>query len=181
MKKVVAARYLLWAVPPGEKVSFEVSREVQTPILPECPTSPFCPQERIRRLSGQPDPQRKGLRASVVSFEMNPDFVFRPADCPLAFPSKEACYRSINRKAIQEGTFPEALVKPVANFLKALGYKVFSERVSRLDLEGDRILMAHGPIFHFHDLRCEHGPGGIVLYMIRNPREDERPPECREM
>jgi hypothetical protein len=61
-----------------------------------------------------------------------------------------------------------------------MGYKVWVERVKGADLDGDRILLAHGPIFHFHELRVENGPGGFVLYLIRNPREEERPEGCRE-
>jgi hypothetical protein len=116
-----------------------------------------------------------GRRLSIVTYEMNPDFAYDPSACPYGFPDKETCYQNINRKALREGCIPESQLKRIGNFLKALGYRVFAERVSRRDLNGERILMAHGPIYNFHELRCENGPGGLVLYLIRNPHENECP------
>jgi hypothetical protein len=181
MKRIEQDFYILWTVPPGEDVPFEVSREVATPLMPLCQTSPFCPKERTPRLTGQPTPDGGERRASVVTYEPNPDFEFDPADCPYQFVDKEDCYRAINKKALREGCIPEAELARIANFLKAMGYRVQAERVSASDLEGERILMAHGPIYNFHELRCENGPGGLVLYLIRNPREDARPPGCRDL
>lgn len=181
MKKIENDFYVLWAAPPGEDVPFEVSREVSTPLIPECESSPYCPGERIAQLAGRPDPGQGRRLQSVVTFESDPEFVFEPDDCPRRFPDKEACYRAINRMALRDGCIPADLLSRTGNFLKALGYRVWAERVGRLDLEGDRILVAHGPIFNFHELRCEHAPGGIVLYLIRNPRENERPRSAREL
>jgi hypothetical protein len=180
MKKLGTDYYVLWAVPQGETVAFEVSREVSTPLQADCETSPFCPGERYPRLSGQ-DQEEGSHRASVITYEFNIDFHYDPDICPYGFADKEECYKSINRKALREGCIPEDLLKRTANFLKALGYRVFAERVKPRDLDGDRILMAHGPIYNFHDLRCENGPGGLVLYLIRNPQEDEKPASAKEL
>jgi hypothetical protein len=181
MKKAGPEYYVLWAVPPGESVAFEVSREVDAPLQPECPGSPFCPGERTRRLVGAADPENPARRASVITYDFNADFEFDPGACPYGFEDKEACYRAINRKALREGCIPASERIRIGNFLKALGYRVFSEKLRKRDLDGERILMAHGPIYNFHELRCENGPGGLVLYLIRNPQEDERPERCQEI
>lgn len=180
MKILDDALYVLWAAPAGEEVPFEVSREVPLPLLPDCPTSPFCEDERLRRLRPKNDSGGTGPRAEV-SLEMNPDFVFDPERCPYRFSDKDACYRNINRAALDAGCFPGRTVLGAANFLKALGYRVCLEKVNEQDLEGDRILVAHGPIYNFHELRCEHGPGGMVLYLIRNPAESDAPRGCVEI
>jgi len=181
MKTSESAYFLLWVLPQGESVAFEVSREVSVPLQPRCETSPFCPGERIPRLTGKPDPENALRRASVVTFEFNPNFKFEPSEWPYAFPDKDDCYKAINRRALREGCIPQNEVQRIGNFLKALGYRVWTERLSRHDLDGERILMAHGPIYNFHELRCENGPAGLVLYLIRNPQEDERPQNCKEI
>ena len=173
--------YVLWAYPQAEEVPFEVSREVATPLLPRCETSPYCPEERAMRLVGEKDPARGSRFQSKIIHEVDPDFDFRRESCPYAFRSKDECFRAINRKALREGCVPGDQLHKVANFLKALDYKVFSEPLPRGDLDGERILLAHGPIFHFHELRVENGPAGMMLYLIRNPREDERPNGCHEL
>jgi hypothetical protein len=181
MKKPNGDFYVLWALPQGEDVPFEVSREVATPLLPRCEHSPYCPGERTLRLVGERDPARSNRSTSKIHYDMDPDFVFDGSACPYEFGSKDDCFRAINRKALREGCVPGDQLSRVANFLKALGYQVSGEKVPETDLEGDRILLAHGPIFHFHELRVENGPAGMVLYLIRNPREDERPESCEDL
>jgi hypothetical protein len=180
MKLLGDSFYVLWAAPAGEKVPFEVSREVPGVIHPRCPNSPYCPGERMFRVMGRP-PRDGGSRISTAAPDFDPDFVFDPAVCPYRYASKDECFRAINRTALRAACIPERDLRRIAGFLQSLRYAVKAERLSDADLDGGRILMAHGPIYNFHDLRVEHAIGGQDLYLIRNPSLDGSPPGCVPM
>jgi hypothetical protein len=171
--------FVLWVTPKGEKVPFEVSREVAGTVHPRCPNSPFCPGERIYRIEGMPAGGAR--RVSTATPDFDPEFEYHPARCPYRYRSKEECFQAINRQAIRSGCIPEPELERTAGFFKSLGYRVKAERVPTGDLEGARILLAHRPIYNFHELRVEHCIGGQILYLIRNPSLDESPPDCEEM
>lgn len=166
--------YLLWALPRGEKVPFEVSREVPVLIEDRCPTSPYCPGERMPRIL----PARRRA-AGPWTYAEDPHFRMDPERCPMGFRSKEECYRAINVLAFRKGLLPRREVFAVAAFLRSVGYRLHAETFDEEEVTGERILLAHGPLFHFHELRTEMGPGGVRLYLVRNPYENQRPAGAR--
>jgi hypothetical protein len=179
MKLLDAEPYVLWAWLPGEKVPFEVSREVSA-LHPRCPHSPYCPGERLFRIVGMPSGPG-GRKLSTPTPDFDPEFVFDPSVCPYRYASKEECFRSINHAALKAGCIPQRELARTAGFLKSLGYRVKAERVDAHEFEGTRILLAHRPIYNFHELRVEHCIGGQILYLIRNPSLDESPPDAEEV
>ena len=92
--------FVLWAIPAGEKIPFEVSREVDTPVQPKCKSSPFCPGERTMRVVGRSDSPR-GRKSSQPTWEYDERFRFSRGDCPYSYKSKDECYREINRQSIK--------------------------------------------------------------------------------
>lgn len=177
IRRLERSWYLLWATPPGEKVPFEVSKEVTRPLQPLCKTSPYCPDERIPQVRGESVTSTAGLPkiSSVVHYIPNPNFA-GVTFCPYDFKTKEECYRDINVKAFQQALFTEEERLPVTNYLKALGYEVTDERIGESEIDGTRILKAHGVIYNFHETRFEIGPGSLCLCMIRNPYEGSPEP-----
>lgn len=171
IRRLEQSFYLIWARPAGEKIPFEVSKEVTGPLQPACHTSPYCPDERIPRIRGraQNDPESPdGVRiASVVEYERNPTFQ-GVTHCPYEFTTKDECYRDINVKAMTRALFTAEEVRTVGNFLRALGYEVETEVVPESSIDGTRILKMHGQVYNFHETRFEMGPGQMVLCMIRS-------------
>lgn len=166
--------YLLWAVPRGEEVPFEVSKEVVGPLQPACATSPYCPDERIPRITRHRRsgfvPDGEHAYQTTIEYERNPNFK-GVTECPYDFRSKEECYRDINVKAISRALFTKGEAERVTNYLRALDYQVEWESIPRAQIDGGRILHAHGRIYNFHETRFEVGPEGVTLCMIRNPYE----------
>ncbi len=187
IRKLERSYYLLWATPAGEQVPFEVSKEVTRPLQPLCETSPYCPDERIPRIQGESVESAKSPPkiASVVQYVPNPNFD-GVKDCPYDFRNKEDCYRDINISAFKQALFTEHERTQITNYLTALGYSIGAERIGASDIDGARILKAHGVIYNFHETRFEIGPGHLSLCMIRNPyetssetAEDEEKSPCR--
>jgi len=165
--------FLLWATPAGEQVPFAVSREVAVILEDRCPTSPYCPGERMPKIES--DRTQGGPLWSYVE-----DETFRMEDgaCPLGFASKAECYRSINVIAFKKGCIERPDLYKTASFFHALGYAVHVESFDGDDVDGNRILLAHGPIYNFHELRTELGPLGIRYYLVRNPFESDMPEDA---
>ena len=109
------------------------------------------------------------------TFRMDPDV------CPLGFRSKAECYRSINIIAFKKGCVEKPDLYRTASFFHALGYTVHVESFEEEDVDGNRILMAHGPIYNFHELRTELGPNGLRYYLVRNPFESDMPEEAVQL
>ncbi len=187
IRKLEPSFYLLWATPASEQVPFEVSKEVTRSLQPLCQTSPYCPEERIARIQGESveTPQNTPRIASVVHYVPNPNFSGVKA-CPYDFRTKEECYRDINVNAFKQALFSKRECVQVTNYLAALGYTVAVERIGDSQIDGSRILKAHGVIYNFHETRFEVGPGNLSLCMLRNPyetspetTEDEEASQCR--
>lgn len=172
VRKLERSYYLLWATPAGEEIPFEVSKEVTRALQPLCDSSPYCPDERIPRVQGESvDSVASQARiASVVQYVPNPNFS-GVTDCPYRFTTKEECYRDINISAFKQALFTTEQATQVTNYLAALGYRVSRERIGESEIDGSRILKAHGVIYNFHETRFEIGPGNLSLCMIRNPYE----------
>jgi hypothetical protein len=170
VQRLMGPYCLLWATPEGEDVPFEVSREVPVLFEDKCPTSPFCPGEQIPRI--EKDRKPGGPAWTYVedgSFRLEPD------RCPMGFQSKPECYRNINIIAFKRGTVPRDRLMETTAFLRAIGYTLYIESFAEEEIDGSRILIAHGPLFNFHELRVEIGPGGQRFYLVRNPYENQRP------
>jgi hypothetical protein len=151
--------YLLWAIPSGGKEAFEVSRAVNVDLQPECPSSPLCPEE----VGISPDEARK-VRPQAPGGK---DYVSK--NCPYHYATKQECYKARNIQALREGLWKEKEVGLIGNFLEALGYKVEEEEIPESKIDGSRILMAHGHIYNFHDVRFITGPGNVEIILVRNP------------
>ncbi|MBI4577224.1 MAG: hypothetical protein HY722_13275 [Planctomycetes bacterium] len=162
-------RYLLWATPRDEcggrsgskAIPFEVTRDFEEDLLPLCPTASRCPDER----------------------ESNPNPLGHPVPetCPYRFPDKGSCIARYNRTALTRASFDPAEARRAAGYLEVMGYAVAWEELGPEELEartGGRIVMAHGKVYHFHELRQEAGPPGLPLVLIRNPYRDEREPDA---
>ncbi len=172
LRKSRGGYFVLWATPLGENTPFEVTREVPVIIEDRCPTSPYCPGERIPRIepsAGSARPARTWSYAEDRSFEVDAEA------CPFGFRSKAECYRHINTVAFKKGCVPRAMLRAYASFLSSIGYAIDIESFEEDDIRGDRILIAHGPIYNFHEFRIEIGPGGVRLFMVRNPYENQKP------
>lgn len=161
------ARFLLWATPEGDRVPFEVSKEVTGPLQPRCATSPYCPGERVARISGDPSTSR--IR-SVVQYEPNPRFA-GVHDCPYRFTTKEQCYEDLGRAMLTKALFDTKERVWVANFLASLGYTTSAEAIPSEDIRRGRMLQAHGTTYNFHEIRFEIGPANLGLVLIRNPHD----------
>ena len=152
--------YILWARGKGDRVPFEVSREVTNSLQPRCPTSPLCPGEEG---TGQP-----------------PAMVSPPHDCPYGFKDKLDCIKDNNTRAFKAGCFDGSTALTTANFLRLMGYEVAEEQVPDCANDGQRILQAHGKIYNFHEVRFELGPQGLPLVLIRNPVQGAREAQARK-
>ncbi len=163
--------FVLWALPRGETVPYEVSREVPVIIEDRCPTSPYCPGERIPRIEGNRNGRGRGW-----GYVEDRTFAMDPETCPFGFRSKPECYRHINRIAFAKGSTPAESLAETARFLDSIGYDVYAESFGEDDLSGERILIAHGPLYNFHEFKVELGPRGRKLFLVRNPYENQMPP-----
>lgn len=91
------------------------------------------------------------------------------AGCPYGFCTKSECIRERNTEALSSALFRADEVDRTANFLRALGYGVRLEPVPEEAIDGTRILIAHGRICNFHDVRLLSAPKGRELVLVRNP------------
>jgi hypothetical protein len=96
----------------------------------------------------------------------------------MGFKSKAECFREINIIAFVKGTVPREKLGEISAFLKSVGYRLFIEPFWKDEVSGERILIAHGILYNFHELRTELGPGGVRLYLVRNPYENLMPAEA---
>lgn len=155
--RLTQSRTLLWAHEPGSRsdTPYEVSKVVQQPLQPRCPTAPRCPEEAAKTPTSM---RTKG------SLWLDPHE--RPqGTCPYAFATRGECLESRNQLALEAALFRPGEVLLTRRLLEALGFTVEEEAV---DPTNDaRILEAHGPIGPRHHVRLLRSPSAGQIVLVR--------------
>lgn len=154
--RLTRSRTLLWAHERGSDLPYEVSKVVQQPLQPRCPTAPRCPDEAA-------DTSTK--RAARGSLWLDPQE--RPVGtCAYAFATRGECLRTRNQLALEAALFRPGEVLLTRRLLEALGYTVEEEAVDTTSAD-PRILDAHGPIGARHQVRLHRSPSAGQVVLVR--------------
>lgn len=161
--RLAQSRVVLWAQdrngPPGE-TPFEVSKVVDAPLQPRCPTAPSCPQETEAPFSGN---------QAWINPRESP-----PGICPYAFTTREGCLEHRNQRALEIALFRQGEADAVRKLLEALGYVVRVEPLDPVGGGAGHILRSHGYISPNHEVRLLNGPRGGQIVLVRDPGTRER-------
>lgn len=150
------ARTLLWAIPRGESIAYEVSKAVNAPLQARCKTAPLCPGESPQ--DGVPGwIQPNGAPVGP---------------CPYDYETRGQCISDRNIEALVAALFSPTEARLVANYLKALGYNVREEEFPPESLDGTRILNAHARIGQSHEVRVMGAPGVGEIVLVRDLADD---------
>ena len=150
------ARLLLWATPRGQKLAYEVSKAVNTPLQAKCKTAPLCPGESPQDgLPGWIQPNGAPVGA-----------------CPYHYETRGECISDRNVEALVAALFLPAEARLVSNYLNALGYNVREEEFPPESLDGARILNAHARISSSHEVRVMGAPGVGEIVLVRDLADD---------
>ena len=155
------ARVLLWARQRGG-ASFEVSKVVNQPLQPLCPTSPRCPTEARateRRKAFWVDPSQPP-----------------PADCAYEFTRRGDCLRHRNQVALEAALFRPGELQLTRKLLEALGFEVSEETIDP-STQTTRVLDAHRGAACKGKARVLHSPVAGPIVLVRHGAADE--PEGR--
>lgn len=150
------ARRLIWAIPRGETLRYEVSKAVNTPLQARCKTAPLCPGESPKDgLPGWIQPNGAPVGA-----------------CPYDYATRGQCISDRNIEALVAALFLPAEARLVSNYLSALGYNVREEELPADSLDGTRILNAHARIGNSHEVRVMGAPSVGEIVLVRNLADD---------
>lgn len=166
--RLTQSRVLLWAHERGSDVPYEVSKVVQQPLQPRCPTAPRCPDEAA---SASASLKSKG------SLWLDPQE--RPrGSCAYTFGTRGECLQARNQLALEAALFKPGEVVLTRRLLEALGFTVEEEAVDTT--RDPRILEAHGPIGQRHQVRLLRSPSaGQIVLVRRLPTRAAQPGDRR--
>lgn len=166
--RLTQSRTLLWAHERGSDVPYEVSKVVQQPLQPRCPTAPRCPEEAA---SAPTSLKSKG------ALYLDPNE--RPrGTCAYTFRTRGECLQSRNQLALEAALFRPGEVLLTRRLLEALGFTVEEEAVD--PTTDPRILDAHGPIGTRHQVRLLRSPSAGQIVLVRKlPTPASQPREPR--
>lgn len=153
--RLTQSRTLLWARERGSDAPYEVSKVVQQPLQPRCPTAPRCPEEAAKAATPL---KTKG------SLWLDPQE--RPRGvCAYSFGTRGECLQTRNQLALEAALFRPGEVLLTRRLLEALGFAVEEEPVDTT--RDPRILDAHGPIGPRHQVRLLRSPSAGQIVLVR--------------
>lgn len=153
--RLTQSRVLLWARERGSDVPYEVSKVVQQPLQPRCPTAPRCPEEAAKTPASL-----KGKGSLWLDPQERPK-----GSCAYAFGTRGECLQARNQLALEAALFRPGEVVLTRRLLEALGFSVEEESVDAT--KDPRILDAHGPIGQQHQVRLLRSPSAGQIVLVR--------------
>lgn len=164
--RLAQSRVLLWASERGSDVPFEVSKVVNQPLQPKCPTAPRCPGEVMQAADGWP----AGSKADAppkTGGALWLDPAERPrGSCAYHFEVRGDCLQTRNQLALEAALFRPSEVVLTKRLLEALGYRVDEETLDTTKSD-PRILDAHGPIGARHQVKLMRSPSAGQVVLVR--------------
>lgn len=153
--RLTQSRILLWAHERGSDVPYEVSKVVQQPLQPRCPTAPRCPDE-----AASSPATLKGKGSLWLDPQERPR-----GSCAYTFGTRGECLQTRNQLALEAALFKPGEVLLTRRLLEALGFTVEEEAVDTT--RDPRILEAHGPIGQRHQVRLLRSPSAGQIVLVR--------------